>query len=148
MVAVTVYTPGVSATNAPAASIWATPAPPVAATAHSAGTPAMGRPAGSRAVTVNRATSPVRRALAAGSIASRATVFATTWTARGVDAGPALAVIVARPGASACSRPSAVTLATRGLLDAKLTRSARRSPCFEKAVPRSVSRVQIGRAHV
>src|SRR5438552_10995286 len=49
--------------------------------------------------------------------------------------------MVTRPGASACSRPSAVTLATRGLLELKDTRSARRSPCFEYAAPASVSRV-------
>src|SRR5438445_4038155 len=49
--------------------------------------------------------------------------------------------MVTRPGASACSRPSAVTLATRGLLELKDTRSARRSPCFEYAAPASVRRV-------
>src|SRR2546426_892984 len=99
MVAVTVYTPGVSATTAPVGSIWATAAPPVAATAHSTGTSGTARPAASFALNVKRTTSPVRTALDAGSTASRDTVLATTCRANWVVAGPAFAEIVARPGA-------------------------------------------------
>src|SRR6266480_2319523 len=102
--AVTVYTPGVSATNAPAASIWATAAlaAPLAATAHSTGTSPIARPRASFAFTVNRMTSPVRTALDAGSTASRVIAPATTCTGSCSVAGPAFAVRVTRPGASAC----------------------------------------------
>src|SRR5439155_26273652 len=83
----------------------------------------------------------LRTAADAGAMERRARAFGTTWIASVADAGPALAVSVARPGASAWSRPSGVTETTFWLLDQKDTRSARRSPCFEYAVPTSVSRV-------
>src|SRR5882757_3144076 len=124
--AVTVYFPGSSATNAPLGSISATPEP--AATPQSTATSPSARPAALRAVAENFTTSPARTVDVDGSTATRATVLGTTCTASASVAGPAAAVIVARPAASARTRPSLVTLMMRGFDDVNVTGSERRSP--------------------
>src|SRR6266571_178551 len=125
--AVTVYVPGSSATNAPSGSSSAAPLP--ASSDQPAVTPGIERPAASFAIAVKRTTSPVRTDVAAGSRVTRVTVFATTCMARARVAGPAFAVTVTRPGAKARSTPSVETLATRGLLEVKVTGSWRTSSC-------------------
>src|SRR5687768_934031 len=116
----------------------ATPGPAV--TAQSTATSATERPAAVRAVATNFTTSPVRTLDVPGSIVTRATVLGTICNASVAVAGPDAAVIVARPAATARSRPSLVTLATRGLLEVNVTGSYRLSPCREYAVPERVSR--------
>ena len=67
-------------------------------------------------------------------------VLGRTWSGSVSVAGPEAAVIVARPALMARSRPSAVTVAMRGLLDVNVTGSDRRSPCRENAAAEIVSR--------
>src|SRR5512143_3066446 len=95
------------------------PAPTLHATATSLG------------VVVNRTTSPVRTAAAAGVRVGRPAGGATTTSGRRCATDPTAAVIVARPGVRARSWPSAPTLATRALLVVKAAISGRRSPCLE-----------------
>ena len=117
--------------------------PGPAASAHCTATSRTGLPAPSLAAAISRTTSPVRTVVAAGSSASRVTEFTTTWRGNAAVAVPAAAVIVARPGATARRSPSGVIVATRGLLDVKLTGSWRTSSCLEYAVPTSVRCVPV-----
>ena len=137
--AVTVYVPGNSATNAPSGSKSAAPAP--ASSDQASVSPGIARPLASFAVAVKRTTSPVRTVAVPGSSVRRVTVLGRTCIMSVRVAGPAFAVTVARPGDTARSTPSAVTLATRGLLDVNATGSWRTSSCPLYAVPLSVSRV-------
>ena len=116
------------------------PPPDTAAIDHSTATSPSERPAAVRAVALKATTSPVRTVGVAGSTVSRATVLGSTCTSSVSVAEPAEAVMVARPGATARSRPSPVMAATPGLLERNVTGSERRSPCFEKGVATSVSR--------
>src|SRR5439155_942503 len=114
--------------------------PDPAETAQSMATSPIERPAAVRAVAVNFTTSPVRTVEVPGSMATRTMLFGSTCRVRVSVAGPAVAVIVARPAATARSRPSFATVATRGLLEANGTGSERLSPCRENGVAESVSR--------
>ena len=106
MVPVTVYLPGFSATKAPASSICATP--PLPSMLHRTPSAPSALPEASVPVAEKRTTSPVRAVWVAGSIATRAIVPGITSSARVLVAAPALAVIVAVPGATAVKRPSGV----------------------------------------
>ena len=100
MAPVTVYLPGVSATNAPASSTWATPEGDIALTAQRTSRSASALPLASWARDLRRTTSPVFTVLSVGSSVSRATVLGTIRSLSLETAAPLLAVIVASPGAS------------------------------------------------
>jgi hypothetical protein len=94
-------------------------------------TPAIRFPAASLATALKRTTSPCRARGRAGVISIDAIVFATTCTGTLAVAEPALAEIVARPGATAVTIPSAVTRATAGALLLHPMVSSRTSPSAE-----------------
>ena len=125
----TVYLPGRSATNAPSASIWAAPVSSIASTDQRTAASRTGCPPAPAACAVKRTTSPVRTDCEGGVMLTRDTVPGSTSTACVAVAAPAFAVIVARPGATAVSRPSGVIAATRASLEEKVRRSSRRSFC-------------------
>src|SRR3982751_5713989 len=87
--------------------------------------PPISRPPASRPAARKRATAPVRTELEAGTTCTPATAPDTTSTAHFVVAPPAVALIVARPGASACRLPSPPTRTTLGTELAHCTASLR-----------------------
>src|SRR5688500_6029096 len=118
--AATTIGPGSYATNAPSASIT-----PLPCMAH-VGVRPLTSPDDERARAVNLTTSPVRTFGRAGAIVTDVIVFGTTCTLTVAFAVPAVAVSVARPAATAVTRPfSARTM--RGALDVHSMGSIARS---------------------
>jgi hypothetical protein len=107
---VTKYSPAVYPTNRPAGVISPLPG----ANVQEGTSPVISLPCASRALTVSSTTSPVRASIRAGETSTRAIVFATTCTGTEAVAAPALAVMVARPGATALTTPSSETRTTPG----------------------------------
>jgi hypothetical protein len=89
--------------------------------------PSMGLPAASFATARKRITSPVRASDASGVTVSEATADGRTWTAIACCTAPTLAVIVARPAATAVTTPTSFTRAMAGADDRHITLSSRRS---------------------
>ena len=94
---------------------------PAGATAHSGRASATGFRPASVALKAKRTTSPVRTDASAGATATCATAFGTTVIDQLSLAEPAPAVIVARPGARAVTRPNALTSSSDGRLDFQAT---------------------------
>ena len=120
---VMVYLPGVSATNAPSPSIDADDSGPPSSTDQRIATSPSDLFAPPRTSALKRTTSPVSTDALSGVSVTFDTGPAMTCTGIACVAPPALAVIVAEPGATATTRPSGVTCATFELLEVKVTGS-------------------------
>src|SRR5687767_7486244 len=101
------------------------------ANVHDGVSPSSAAPPAVFGVATNLITSPVRRSAVDGVIVSDEMVLATTSIAIVPAAAPAVAVIVARPGARAVSSPLSATRTIDGDELFHTIRSPRRSPAAE-----------------
>src|SRR5688572_16199186 len=128
LVAVTMYVPGLSATNAPLPSTYA----PLPLTDQRVATSFAGSP-----FALNRTTSPVRADFAPALTSKLRKLLFTTLMVVVLVAVPALAVIVALPGPTAVITPPASTVATCGSSDVQLIGTPVRGSPLPKRVTAS-----------
>ena len=119
----TTYFPATLPTNAPSRSMLPLPGEKL----HVGVRPVIAWPRRSRTSSAKRTTSPCRALTRAGVTFTVTPVAGITWALIAPAAPPARAVIVAVPGATAVSMPSA-TRSTAGLELVQVTASSRASP--------------------